>query len=126
MNRLFRFKTLVTILACMAAIQAQAYDFSEGGIYYNITSETGNTVEVTYKDTNFNYYSGTVTIPSTVTHSGTTYTWHEFCHLPPMRREKIDFIVITPTIRVSHSHIEIPNTEALISDHNPHWADLEF
>ena len=62
----------------------------------------------------------------TPNHSGTTYTWHEFCHLPPMRREKIDFIFITPTIRVSHSHIEIPNTEALISDHNPHWADLEF
>ncbi|MBR6140183.1 MAG: endonuclease/exonuclease/phosphatase family protein [Bacteroidaceae bacterium] len=62
----------------------------------------------------------------TPNHTGTTYTWHQFCQLPPLKRAKIDFIFITPTIRVNHSHIEIPNTEALLSDHNPHWADLEF
>ncbi|MBR5726549.1 MAG: leucine-rich repeat protein [Muribaculaceae bacterium] len=73
MNRLF-FKMLVAFLACMAAMEAQAYDFLEGGIYYKITSASGNTVEVTFKDNSYNYYSGTVTIPTTVTHSGTTYT----------------------------------------------------
>jgi len=62
----------------------------------------------------------------TPNHTGTTYTWHQFCQLPPMKREKIDFIFITPTIRVNHSHIEVPNLDALLSDHNPHWADLEF
>lgn len=62
----------------------------------------------------------------TPNHTGTTYTWHAFCHIPPLKREKIDFIFITPTIRVNHSHIEVPNPDALLSDHNPHWADLEF
>lgn len=62
----------------------------------------------------------------TPNHTGATYTWHNFCHLPPDKREKIDFIFITPTIRVTRSHIEEPAPEALLSDHNPHWADLEF
>ena len=45
--------------------------FEEGGIYYTITGS--NTVAVTYKDENYNSYSGGVTIPATVTHGGTTY-----------------------------------------------------
>lgn len=58
--------------------------------------------------------------------TGPSYTWHQFCQLPPDRREKIDFIFVTPDIRVSRTHIEEPNPEALLSDHNPHWADLKF
>ena len=62
----------------------------------------------------------------TPNHTGTTYTWHQFCQLPPLKREKIDFIFITPTISVNRSHIEIPDLQHMLSDHNPHWADLEF
>ena len=62
----------------------------------------------------------------TTNNTGTTYTWHQFCQLPPNRRSKIDFIFITPSIKVSHTHIEEPTPEALLTDHNPHWADLEF
>ena len=47
-------------------------DFEAGGIYYIITGP--NTASVTYKDRNYNSYSGTVNVPSTVTHDGTTYT----------------------------------------------------
>ena len=53
-------------------IAAKDYDFTYNNIYYRITSPS--TVEVTYKDTNYNTYSGNVTIPSTVTLDGTTYT----------------------------------------------------
>lgn len=62
----------------------------------------------------------------TPNHTGTAYTFHNFCRIPPLECEKIDFIFITPTIRVKHSHIEVPNPKAMLSDHNPHWADLEF
>ena len=62
----------------------------------------------------------------TTNHSGPNYTWHQFCQLPPNRRAKIDFIFITPSIKVSRAHIEEPNPQALLTDHNPHWADLEF
>ena len=46
-------------------------------IYYRITSEYDKTVEVTYRgeysDSYHNEYSGTVTIPESVTHNGTSY-----------------------------------------------------
>ena len=43
-----------------------------------------------------------------------------------MTRLKIDFIFITPNIKVTHTHIEKENKERQISDHNPHYADLEL
>ena len=66
----------VLILAfALAPLFVQAYDFKVDGIYYNITSTTDLTVEVTYK-TIFTYsgsYSGDVTIPDTVTSDSITY-----------------------------------------------------
>ena len=55
------------------ALSGYAYDFSVDGIYYGKNSD-GKTVYVTYKDTNYNSYMGSVVIPSTVTYSGTTYS----------------------------------------------------
>ena len=55
------------------ALSGYAYDFSVDGIYYGKNSD-GKTVYVTYKDTNYNSYTGSVVIPSTVTYSGTTYS----------------------------------------------------
>ncbi len=46
--------------------------FMADGIYYNVTGT--NTVEVTFRDQNYNYYSGNITIPSSVTFAGKTYT----------------------------------------------------
>ena len=47
------------------------YDFAVNGIYY-IKCDDDN-VYVTYKDTNYNSYSGSINIPSSVTHGGKTY-----------------------------------------------------
>ena len=63
---------LLSILSMMMPLSASAYDFLANGIYYNITS--GNTVSVTYKDTGYNSYSGSVNIPSTVSYGGVQYT----------------------------------------------------
>ena len=58
----------------LAANGVWAYDFKVGVVYYNITSNTAPyTVEVT-SSLYQNSYSGTVTIPSTVSHSGRTYS----------------------------------------------------
>ena len=53
-------------------IQKTNFDFVVDGLYYHKTSD--NTVEVTYKDTNYNSYSGGITIPKTITVDGKTYT----------------------------------------------------
>lgn len=59
-------------------------------------------------------------------HTGTCFTFHDFCRIEPIKCEKIDFIFVTPSVRIKHTHIEVPDKEALLSDHNPHWADLTF
>ena len=59
---------------------------------------------------------------------GANYTFHDFSRLPMNEREKIDFIFITPQIKVLNTEIT-QNPEAktgFLSDHNPHMALLEF
>ena len=70
MTHFYSQKTLVllAILLTSIGLRAANYDFKNNGIYYKIS---GATVGVTAGDTK---YSGTVTIPATVTNNGTTYT----------------------------------------------------
>ena len=72
MKRLIK-KCVAVIFAIMMCANVFAYDFQVDGVYYNINSGT-TTVRVTYENTNYNSYSGSVVIPSTVTYNGTTYS----------------------------------------------------
>lgn len=47
--------------------------FEVNGIYYKVTNIEENTVEVTFKDENFNSYSGDIVIPETVKDGVNTY-----------------------------------------------------
>ena len=71
-------KFLFTTLLLLCSIVVNAHNFEVNGIYYNITDATNNTVAVTYKgmDSNFysNEYTGSVVIPESVTYNGTTYS----------------------------------------------------
>lgn len=69
-SALFRLFALVAAMMC--AMGASAYDFESGNVYYTITGT--NTVEVAKKSTSGMDYSGALTIPSTVTNGGKTYT----------------------------------------------------
>ncbi len=64
-------RNLLLILIALLPVVANAYDAEIDGIYYNFS---GNEAEVTYRNTNYNSYSGAVVIPSTVTYSGETYS----------------------------------------------------
>jgi len=66
---------LISLLATMSW-QVWAYDFEVDGIFYNYLSKSGSGVEVTYESKDKNY-SGDVTIPSSVTYSGTEYTVYD-------------------------------------------------
>lgn len=59
----YLFSTLILLL-CSITVSAQ--DFEVDGIYYNITSSTNLTVEVTNKNGEIKSYSGEVIIPSKV------------------------------------------------------------
>ena len=70
-------KLFTLLLALVATTALWAEDFSVGGIYYNILTDKTNEVEVTHRGS-YSYdafkYSGSVTIPKTVTYNGTTYS----------------------------------------------------
>ena len=67
----------LTIAALLCSIVVKAHDFEVDGIYYNITSEEAKQAEVTYKgnsyDSYHDEYSGSVTLPATVTYNGVAY-----------------------------------------------------
>ena len=71
-------KHLLTALLLLCTTIASAHNFMKGGIYYNITSTTDFTVEVTYRGNDYdsfpNEYSGNVVIPESVIYIGTTYS----------------------------------------------------
>lgn len=61
----------------LCATGVSAHDFEVDGIYYNIMSAEDKTVEVTYQGGDYwdiEEYSGTVSIPTTVTYDGQEYS----------------------------------------------------
>ncbi|MBQ8441737.1 MAG: endonuclease/exonuclease/phosphatase family protein, partial [Bacteroides sp.] len=58
--------------------------------------------------------------------AGVNYTFHNFARIEPEKCNKIDFVFVTPGIKVLHSEVTQEVKEALLSDHNPQWTDLEF
>ena len=74
-----KYKSLVLSAICLlCSVSVSAEDFEVDGIYYNITSSTDMTVEVTYRgDYDYSYsneYSGAVNIPESVTYYGSIYS----------------------------------------------------
>lgn len=72
-------RILGLLFLLFVSLQVFAYDFSavnnDGNrIYYNIISDSLKTVKVTYRTTSYNSYSGTISIPSSVTYNGNTYS----------------------------------------------------
>jgi hypothetical protein len=61
-------KLLICVVMLSATLAASAYSFEVDGIYYD---QHYKTCSVTYKDTNYNSYSGSVTIPQEVEYNNT-------------------------------------------------------
>ena len=59
--------------------------------------------------------------------TGASYTFHDFGRIVPDSCEKIDFIFVTPQIKVKSSYIpqETPGGPFL-SDHNPEVVQIAF
>ena len=66
---------LLLLLALLTPATANAHDFEVDGIYYNINGTNATvTYRGAYSSQYSNEYSGSVTIPSTVTYNGITYS----------------------------------------------------
>jgi hypothetical protein len=67
-------RTSLLLVSLLITLSSWAYDFKSGNLFYTITSNTSPyTVSVTNDTINFSI-SGSVSIPSTVTNGGKTYT----------------------------------------------------
>lgn len=62
-------RLMLTVLVAFVSLTASAYDFEVDGVYYEVISLSDLTCKVVSDDTE---YTGDVTVPSTVTHSGRT------------------------------------------------------
>ena len=80
MNKLTTFSRAILAIAIMlcVALPTLAHDFEVGGIYYYYLDKTAKTVAVTYRGSSYsdytNEYTGRITIPSSVTYNGVTYS----------------------------------------------------
>ena len=59
-------------------------------------------------------------------HGGVDYSFNNYGRIPVEKRAKIDFIFVTPNIDVIRTGIPMDVQTHALSDHNPHWADLQF
>ena len=66
-------KILTSALLLAIPMLASAYDALIDGIYYNLNTEE-NTAEVTYRNNDYNSYSGSYDIPKTITYDGVEYS----------------------------------------------------
>ena len=73
MRTIKKWLTVAVMFICCSTISA--YDFVVDGIYYNITSPSELTCEVTFysESSSSNAYKGKIVIPTTVNYSGKTY-----------------------------------------------------
>lgn len=68
-------------------------------------------------------------MPTKWPENGTSgFTYHNFGKIPAEKCEKIDFIIVTPQIRVISSYIPFSqlNDTLFLSDHNPEIVELEI
>lgn len=66
-------KYLFFLTFLMLSSITYAYDAEIDGIYYDLNSST-KTATVTYRNTNYNSYSGVITIPESVNYNGEPYS----------------------------------------------------
>ncbi len=67
-------KLLSLFMTLCVCVSVFAYDAKIDGIYYDLYNNSdGARATVTYRDQNYNSYSGEVVIPATIEHNGTEY-----------------------------------------------------
>jgi|GEM_PF-61523 len=59
-------------------------------------------------------------------HTGVSYTWHDFNRMPEKQRSKIDYIFVTPNVKVKSTSICAPNEKAMASDHCFFLANMQI
>ena len=89
---------MTLLFAVMATLSVNAYDFEVDGLYFDIVSKTEFTCELTYKDSNYNSYSGDVVLPDQVVYNGNTYRVVSINYHTFMKSAKLKSVVLPESI----------------------------
>lgn len=124
-------RTILKLWAIIAllcgALSASAYDFVVDGIYYNILSDNSS-VEVTFRDGDFDTYIGEITIPSEVSYDGYSYKVSAIGNLAFYKCSALITVTIPATInRIGSGAFEYSNhiQKVNISDLSA-WCMIDF
>lgn len=97
-----KIRTALIALAILSCATAQAHDFEVDGIYYNITSETELTAEVTFEGKSYasskRTYADSVVIPPTVSYGNKTYNVTGIGERAFFKCEKVTNIVVPNSV----------------------------
>ena len=120
-------KTLL-VTACLACgLSAGAYDIEYDGFYFNIIGE--GEVEVTYKDTDYNSYSGDLVIPSWVRDgNGTEYDVVAIGESAFMYCTELTHLNIPSTIKRSSGDpfLGCSQLQAIYTSDLKAWCEIDF
>ena len=123
-------KRLFSLSLCLLTVVLSfAEDFSWNGILYNITSSS--TVEVTYKGVSagaYSSYSGAVTIPSSVTYKGKTYSVTSIGRWAFLREYSLTSVTIPGSVTsIGHEAFEgcTKLTKIIVKDIAA-WCNISF
>lgn len=97
MNQKNFLRFFIAMLGLFVSSTAYSYSFVSEGIYYNILSDKAS-VEVTYRNTNYDTYIGEIIIPSEVSYNGNTYTVTGIGSRAFYKCSTVTSITIPPTI----------------------------
>lgn len=97
MNQKNFLRFFIAMLGLLVSSTAYSYSFVSEGIYYNILSDKAS-VEVTYRNTNYDTYIGEIIIPSEVSYNGNTYTVTGIGSRAFYKCSTVTSITIPPTI----------------------------
>jgi len=89
----------------------------------------GEDSDVYYSITHNEQFPIIDTFHSGAPHQGIKYTWHNFAKIKVNQCSKIDFIFVSPTIKVKNTFIPAESRKQdafLMSDHNPVIATLQL
>ena len=102
---------LLSLLVLLIPLSAKSYDACINSIYYNFS---GTNATVTYATTSYNSYSGDISIPASVTYSGTNYNVTEIGYRAFYNCRNLTSITIPSSVKTIN-HYAFYNCSSLSS-----------
>lgn len=115
------------VLSIVLVNPALAYDVEVDGIYYNIV-EKAKTAEVTFKDKNYNSYSGDIVLPKTITYNNMQYNVGSIGENAFYNSKSMTTIAIPETLKKVHetAFVNCLGLTGVYINDLASWCNIDF